>query len=287
MAEYVPIISKEQRDEHKDSLLKPSAKPVMEKIWLVADIVSGALAKTGLWEIFGGFVEEWANDMLYRKLFGPESKQWLRALVLDLSVLKWLQKKQEKVIKEAKEEEGVLAQGALQNILDKYPNNIHATTILTEARNQWIKNVDQLSYIVATTKHETAIFKHLKEIEPKKKEKDYWKPAKNGKVYCGRWYVHLTREKNYKKMQKEIKKDERFDDIDIVKNPEILETNKELAAFVMVKGMKMGTFTGKSLDDYTGNGTFDAVGAREVVNGSDKAQKIADIYSQEKETMMT
>jgi hypothetical protein len=55
-----------------------------------------------------------------------------------------------------------------------------------------------------------------------------------------------------------------------------------LAAFVTVKGMQLGIFTGKSLDDYTSNGSFDAEGARAIVNGEDKKEKVAALYEKQK-----
>lgn len=50
------------------------------------------------------------------------------------------------------------------------------------------------------------------------------------------------------------------------------------AVRVMFDGMTRGMFTGRRLDQYFGKGHEDPVGARAVVNGSDKAKLIAGYY---------
>ena len=57
-------------------------------------------------------------------------------------------------------------------------------------------------------------------------------------------------------------------------NPDGLKDIKP-AAFVMVKGMKDGIFTGKKLSDYLNASTEDWVNARRTVNGTDRAADIA------------
>jgi hypothetical protein len=43
------------------------------------------------------------------------------------------------------------------------------------------------------------------------------------------------------------------------------------------EGMLKGVFTGKSLGDYIGNGRRDFIGARRIINGTDRAREIAAI----------
>lgn len=57
-------------------------------------------------------------------------------------------------------------------------------------------------------------------------------------------------------------------------NPDGLKEIKP-AAFVMVKGMKDGIFTGKKLSDYFNSTTEDWRNARRTVNGTDRADDIA------------
>ena len=47
------------------------------------------------------------------------------------------------------------------------------------------------------------------------------------------------------------------------------------AAKILVGGMRMGTFTGKKLDDYINGSKTDFVGARRIVNGTNKASTFA------------
>lgn len=59
--------------------------------------------------------------------------------------------------------------------------------------------------------------------------------------------------------------------IDLVKNPEDALL-PEVAAKVMIIGMKDGLFTGHKLTEYVGNGKHDYINARKVVNGLDKVE---------------
>lgn len=54
--------------------------------------------------------------------------------------------------------------------------------------------------------------------------------------------------------------------------------NLQTSVRVMFDGMTKGMFTGKKLGDFFGNGANDPVGARAVVNGTDKAKLIAGYH---------
>lgn len=150
-------------------------------------------------------------------------------------------------------------------------NQVDALNQFIDLTNQNIKefSVNQWAYMYATTHHETnATFEPVKEA--------YW--IKNAEVwrkknlryypYYGRGFVQLTWLDNYKKYA------ELFD-VDIVNNPDLVMDFK-LSFNIMVHGMKNGTYTGKKVGDYIGNLKADYVGARRVINGTDKAQMIAD-----------
>lgn len=64
--------------------------------------------------------------------------------------------------------------------------------------------------------------------------------------------------------------------IDLVGNPDQAK-NPRIAARILVEGMMRGTFTGRSLPDYVGNGRADFNNPRRVVNGTDRAGSIASI----------
>jgi hypothetical protein len=124
-------------------------------------------------------------------------------------------------------------------------------------------SLTQAAYILATAWHETA--KTMQPVIEYGSEK-YLK-SKQYYPYIGYGYVQLTWLSNYKRMGDYLK-------IDLVKNPK-LALQADIAARVMIVGMKKGMFTGKRLSDYINHCKKDFVGARYIVNGTDKAELIA------------
>lgn len=96
----------------------------------------------------------------------------------------------------------------------------------------------------------------------------------DGIKYCGRGYVQLTWKNNYLNIGKEI-------GINLVANPD-LAMDPKIAAKVMFAGMTKNhlgfdtTFSGVSLDRYFNDNTEDWVGARQIINGRDHADMIAE-----------
>ncbi|WP_244667881.1 XVIPCD domain-containing protein, partial [Xanthomonas sp. D-99] len=77
----------------------------------------------------------------------------------------------------------------------------------------------------------------------------------------GRGYVHLTHDYNYAKFDKLLGLNG-----EMVRNPDMAK-EPEIAAKVLVVGMRDGLFTGKPLDRYIDNDSHDVYNARRVVNG--------------------
>jgi hypothetical protein len=87
--------------------------------------------------------------------------------------------------------------------------------------------------------------------------------------YVGMGYVQLTWDYNYKKASNKL-------GVDFLKNPKLL-LEPIYAKQILVIGMIEGWFTGKKLSDYITLSKSDFKEARRIVNGTDKAQLIADL----------
>lgn len=124
------------------------------------------------------------------------------------------------------------------------------------------KPLSYLAYTLATAYHETdRTFGPIRE---------YGGPGLRYAPYYGRGLVQLTWKNNYERMGK------LFDPpLDLVKNPD-LALDVDIAIPIIFKGMKDGLFTGKSYDHYLSGRTPNYVGARRIINGTDKAEVIAN-----------
>lgn len=135
--------------------------------------------------------------------------------------------------------------------------------IIDEAKKRGILR-NQLAYILATAYHETAhTMKPVKEYggETYLKSKKYY-------PYVGRGYVQLTWDYNYRKAGDKL-------GVDFIKNPALLLEAK-YSIPILIIGMMEGWFTGKKVSDYINPQKSDYVGARRIVNGTDRAALIAD-----------
>jgi len=158
--------------------------------------------------------------------------------------------------------------------------------------NYWSSNYAErddrwLAYILATAFHETAhtmqpikeygsdayfrarydmeggnprLAKTLGNIEPG-----------DGARFAGRGYVQVTGRRNYADWTSRLE----MSGVDLVEDPD-LALRPDIAAAILFEGMMAGTFTGKRLVDFFRGEVSDWVGARRIINGTDKAQMIAD-----------
>jgi hypothetical protein len=153
--------------------------------------------------------------------------------------------------------------------------------------NEWdskgLNDIRWLAYMLATTYHETA--KTIRPIEEygKGKTRPYGKKLKHSgvayntpdKIYYGRGFVQLTWYENYELLSRLLK-------LNLLSNPELCLT-LDVATKVMFEGMlkgssNVGDFTGKCLEMYFNEKTEDPIGARRIINGTDKANLIAGYY---------
>ena len=140
--------------------------------------------------------------------------------------------------------------------------------IESECIRQGLMLRTQIAYVLATVEHETNnTFKPVREA--------YWLPEswrrKNLRYYpyYGRGFVQLTWDFNYDRYGEIL-------GIPLLREPD-RAMEPAIANFILVHGCKYGVFTGKKLTDYVAKGKTDVIGARRVINGTDKAAKIAAI----------
>jgi hypothetical protein len=102
----------------------------------------------------------------------------------------------------------------------------------------------------------------------------------DGALFHGRGFVQLTGRANYARMGA-------FLGVDLTSSAAAADRALELsnAARILFKGMEDGLFTGRRFADYFNGSRADWVAARRIVNGTDKANRVAD-YADRKSTRL-
>ncbi|HZX79970.1 MAG TPA: peptidoglycan-binding protein [Lysobacter sp.] len=117
----------------------------------------------------------------------------------------------------------------------------------------------QIAYMLATAQHETRNFTAPEEDFGRSQARKLG--YRGGEKYFGRGYVHLTHKDNYEQMDRLLGLNGA-----LVRNPS-MATDPEIAARIMVVGMRDGLFTGRKLDSYIDADSHDLYNARRTVNG--------------------
>lgn len=127
----------------------------------------------------------------------------------------------------------------------------------------------KVAYMMATVEWETArTFRPIKEYGRGKGRK-YGAIDATGKAPYGRGYVQLTWRENYVTADKKLGlRGALAADYD-------LALQDHIARRILLDGMREGWFTGRKLSDYINAYKCDYVGARRIINGTDKAREIA------------
>ena len=95
----------------------------------------------------------------------------------------------------------------------------------------------------------------------------YWRRDAEGKSWLGRGLVQLTHRTNYEKMTL-------LTGIDLVSDPgRAMELT--IATDILFIGMETGAFTGRRLGQYFCATKEDWTGARRIINGRDRAERVA------------
>lgn len=139
--------------------------------------------------------------------------------------------------------------------------------ILAECRRQGLLR-NQAAYVLATARWETA--RTMRPVVEAYWKSESWRAA-NLRYYPwhGRGYVQLTWEANYRKAARRL-------GVPLDRDPS-LALEPEIAARVLVTGMREGWFTGKALSDYITLRRSGFRNARRIVNGLDRASDIASL----------
>jgi hypothetical protein len=151
--------------------------------------------------------------------------------------------------------------------------------ILDECRREGVTMLEQQAYIIATVQHETGgLFSPVRERfenhepqnEKSRRRLRYNMREAKDYIYYGRGYVQLTHVEHYRTYGRLLSADLEADP-DLALQPSV-------ALFVLVHGMMNGTF-GHRLDRHIRERPrrVDFVGARHSVNGTDRADSIADL----------
>ena len=132
-----------------------------------------------------------------------------------------------------------------------------------------------LAYMLATTYHETANKMWPIEEFGKGAGHSYGNPdPETGESYFGRGYVQLTWKENYDKASAALSL---IDDRDLVQHPQ-LALDSLIAVRIMFRGMAEGWFTGRMLGMYFNEDYDDPVNARQIINGNDQDELIANYH---------
>lgn len=138
----------------------------------------------------------------------------------------------------------------------------------------------QCAYLLATAWHESGQFQYMREIwgptaaqRRYEGRKDLGNVQKgDGRKFLGRGFCQITGRKNYTDWSRRL-------GLDLLKEPQLAE-KPDVAAQIIVLGMKLGTFTGRKLADYITASKCDFVNARRIINGTDRADLIAHYAEQ-------
>ena len=165
-----------------------------------------------------------------------------------------------------------IVQAVPADIQRAHPGNIeeHIQRIVSVAQREGLSQ-QQTAYVLATATHESHLGRYMEELASGsayegRTDLGNTQPG-DGVRFKGRGYVQITGRANYQDWSNRL-------GIDLVANPELAE-NPEIAAEILVIGMRDGSFTGRSLDQYVNESGTDFINARRVVNGTDVADLIA------------
>jgi len=145
--------------------------------------------------------------------------------------------------------------------------------ILNAAKASGVTDIGQIAYILATAEHESHLGRWMEELASGQAYEGRGDLGNiypgDGVKYKGRGYVQITGRTNYTRWGQRLS-------INLVNRP-TLASDKDIAAKILVQGMQDGTFTSRKLSHYINGSSRDFINARRIVNGTDRANDIAQI----------
>jgi predicted chitinase len=143
--------------------------------------------------------------------------------------------------------------------------------IVAAARARKLSN-PQIAYVLATAEHESDSFKTLEEYSSGTQYEGRADlgntTAGDGVRFKGRGYVQLTGRLNYTRYTE-------IAGLQLARLPIMVMNWPALSVFIIVDGMVRGIYTGRRLSEFVDDTRQDFVNARRVINGLDRADKIA------------
>jgi len=143
--------------------------------------------------------------------------------------------------------------------------------VLNQCLRDGVLDRGQIAYVFATAQHESLFGRLMMEMasgsayEGRCSDLGNCSPG-DGRRFKGRGFVQITGRRNYTKWSRIL-------GIDLVGHPEKAAV-PEIAAIILVRGMRDGIFTGLKLSDFIVAGRRDFFHARRIVNGEDRARDI-------------
>ncbi len=143
--------------------------------------------------------------------------------------------------------------------------------ILNQCLNDGVVDLGQIAYVFATAEHESHFGRFMMELADGsdyegREDLGNTEPG-DGPRFKGRGFVQITGRRNYQIWSEKL-------GINLIDRPEKAAL-PEIAAIILVRGMRDGSFTGVGLSDFIVGADRDFFNARKIVNALDRADLIA------------
>jgi hypothetical protein len=145
--------------------------------------------------------------------------------------------------------------------------------VLNQCLDNGVIDRGQIAYVFATAEHESHFGRFMMELSDGwylegREDLENTEPG-DGPRFKGRGFVQITGRRNYRIWSDKL-------GINLIDNPEKAAL-PEIAAIILVRGMRDGSFTGVGLSDFIVGDRRDFFNVRRIVSGLGRAEDIAQI----------